>query len=219
MEAVDPAFAYQFRLILIGNSMVGKSSLLKYFTQGKCPDVSEATVGVDFFAKVVEVDDKTRVKLQMWDTAGQERFRSITRTYYRNSVGVMMVYDITSRRSFEDMLDWLHEALKYIDPSKAVFVVVGHKSDMCDERVISELDGEMFASANGLSFVETSAVTGENVEKAFSMVSKQIYAMLADGRLKLEDGWDGIKRGYGSEVPETNFQLEDEQKKKGCCGS
>ena len=62
-------------------------------------------------------------------------------------------------------------------------------------------------------------VTGENVEKAFSMVSKQIYAMLADGRLKLEDGWDGIKRGYGSEVPETNFQLEDEQKKKGCCGS
>ena len=75
MDVIDPAFAYQFRLILIGNSMVGKSSLLKYFTSGRCPDVSEATVGVDFYSKVVEVGNKTRVKLQMWDTAGQERFR------------------------------------------------------------------------------------------------------------------------------------------------
>jgi len=82
MDAVDPAFAYQFRIILIGNTMVGKSSLLKYFTEGRCPAVSEATVGVDFFAKVVEISPGIRVKLQMWDTAGQERFRLETRYSY-----------------------------------------------------------------------------------------------------------------------------------------
>lgn len=81
MEAVDPAFEYQFRIILIGNSMVGKSSLLKYLTEGRCPDIVEATVGVDFFAKVIEVSPGIRVKLQMWDTAGQERFRWVYGLY------------------------------------------------------------------------------------------------------------------------------------------
>ncbi|KAF6040434.1 RAB39B [Bugula neritina] len=144
--------------------------------------------------------------------------RSITRTYYRNSVGVLMVYDITSRESFEDMLNWLNEALKYIDPGRAVFMVIGHKSDMAHERVITEADGERFASANGLSFLETSAVTGDNVQTAFTTLAKQIYGMLADGRLKLIDGWDGIKKGYGSEVPRDNFQITEKLKTdSGCC--
>ncbi len=97
---VDPIFDYQFRLILIGDSTVGKSSLLRHFTDGTFAEVSDPTVGVDFFARVVRVDDGTRIKLQLWDTAGQERFRSITKSYYRNSVGALLVYDIGNADSF-----------------------------------------------------------------------------------------------------------------------
>ncbi|XP_071450573.1 ras-related protein Rab-39A-like [Hetaerina americana] len=127
---VDPVFEYQFRLILIGDSTVGKSSLLKYFTEGKFSQVSDPTVGVDFFARQVHVHDGTRIKLQLWDTAGQERFRSITKSYYRNSVGALLVYDITNRKSFENLPAWVTEARRHIQPHEPVFVVVGCKVDL-----------------------------------------------------------------------------------------
>ncbi|KHJ80812.1 Ras family protein, partial [Oesophagostomum dentatum] len=116
-----PLFHYQYRVIIIGDSTVGKSSLLKYFTEGKSSllkyftegkvaEISDPTVGVDFYARMIELRPGFRVKLQLWDTAGQEKFRSITRSYYRNSVGVMLVYDISNRVRFENINGWLHEA-------------------------------------------------------------------------------------------------------------
>lgn len=130
---VDPLFEYQFRLILIGDSTVGKSSLLKYFTDGKFAKISDPTVGVDFFARLVQVKDGTRIKLQLWDTAGQERFRSITKSYYRNSVGALLVYDITNRKSFEHLPAWISEARRHIQPHEPVFAVVGCKVDLVKE--------------------------------------------------------------------------------------
>ncbi|MPC36951.1 Ras-related protein Rab-39B [Portunus trituberculatus] len=137
---VEPIFDYQFRLILIGDSTVGKSSLLKYFTDGKffevggggcdgglCFQISDPTVGVDFFARLIEVSDGTRIKLQLWDTAGQERFRSITRTYYRNSVGALVVFDVCNKKSLEHVPMWIMEAKRHIEPHKAVFILVGTK--------------------------------------------------------------------------------------------
>ncbi|XP_046398585.1 ras-related protein Rab-39B-like [Ischnura elegans] len=146
---VDPLFEYQFRLILIGDSTVGKSSLLKYFTEGKFAQVSDPTVGVDFFARLVQVKDGTRIKLQLWDTAGQERFRSITKSYFRNSVGALLVYDITNRKSFENLPAWALEARRHIQPHEPVFAVVGCKVDLAkDDETVEASDEDQDGAMN-----------------------------------------------------------------------
>ncbi|GMR37994.1 hypothetical protein PMAYCL1PPCAC_08189, partial [Pristionchus mayeri] len=193
-----PLFHFQYRLILIGDSTVGKSSLLKYFTEGRMAEMSDPTVGVDFYARMIELRPGLRVKLQLWDTAGQEKFRSITRSYYRNSVGVIIVYDITSRASFEHVPGWLREAEANVGgpyPGQCVFLLVGHKADRDGERQVQYEEGEYLAKHHNMKFLETSAVTGENVLETFAMVAHEINSRLEAGALKTMDGWEGIKTG------------------------
>jgi len=213
---VEPIFDYQFRLILIGDSTVGKSSLLKYFTDGKFEDMCDPTVGVDFYARLIEVEPGVRVKLQLWDTAGQERFRSITRSYYRNSVGAIVMYDITKMSTFQHVDDWLEEAKLHIEPHKAVYMILGHKADMDKERVVQSKKAQAFADFHGLKFMETSAVTGQNVEEAFSSISRDIYYMLKKGEITVEEGWDGIKNGY-SQPRDSLTLMEGDAESGGCC--
>lgn len=213
---VDPIFDYQFRLILIGDSTVGKSSLLKYFTEGHYDDTCDPTVGVDFYARLLEIRPGVKVKLQLWDTAGQERFRSITKSYYRNSVGVILVYDITKRRSFEHLEEWLEEARLHIEPQRAIYMAVGHKSDMESARAVGTKEGKHFADFHGLKFLETSARTGQNVEEVFLTITKDVYRMLEDGQVYVEDGWDGIKQGYAQ--PRDGVLLRSvDHGSGGCC--
>jgi len=199
---VDPIFEYQFRVILIGDSTVGKSSLLRRFTDETFAEVSDPTVGVDFFAKLVKMSDGTAIKLQLWDTAGQERFRSITKSYYRNSVGVLVVYDICNRESFSHVPTWMSEAKRHIEPHKAVFVLVGCKYDIAKNdktgnvREVSIEEAREFAETNGIHHFETSARTGLNVDEVFSCLSQTIYNKILDGDYRIQDGWDGIKKGY-----------------------
>ena len=199
---VDPIFEYQFRVILIGDSTVGKSSLLRRFTDETFAEVSDPTVGVDFFAKLVKMSDGTAIKLQLWDTAGQERFRSITKSYYRNSVGVLVVYDICNKESFSHIPTWMSEAKRHIEPHKAVFVLVGCKYDIAQKdktgnvREVSEEEAREFAEINGINHFETSARTGLNVEEVFSCLSQRIYNKILEGDYRIQDGWDGIKKGY-----------------------
>lgn len=211
---VEPIFDYQFRLILIGDSTVGKSSLLKYFTDGKFSELCDPTVGVDFFARLIEVKNGIRVKLQLWDTAGQERFRSITRSYYRNSVGVMIVFDITKRPSFDNITGWLAEAKFHIEPHEAVYMIIGHKADCDSERQVTYREASQFAQLNGLKYLETSAKNGQNVEESFQMLAKEVYKLLEEGRVKIEDGWDGIKPGFRRE---EHVHLEEEEAQKNKC--
>lgn len=213
---VEPIFDYQFRLILIGDSTVGKSSLLRAFTEGQFTEVCDPTVGVDFFARLIQVKDGTRVKLQLWDTAGQERFRSITRSYYRNSVGALLVYDITKRASFDHMAEWLYEAKRHIEPHKAVFLLVGCKCDMEEEREVSFAEANQFAKFYRLGFAETSAKTGHNVESAFSNITQEIYSRVQSGEFRVEDGWEGIKNGF-SRPREAVYLVEAEPHGGGCC--
>jgi len=208
---VDPFFEYQFRVILIGNSGVGKSSLLRCFTDGSFFEVSDPTVGVDFFARVLKVADGTPIKLQLWDTAGHERFRSITKSYYRNSVGCLLVYDVCNRESFTHIPTWMNEAKKHIEPHKAVFIVVGCKRDIATEnaknREVSEEEARAFAHFNNLPYVETSSKTGLNVEDAFAILTQAIYDRIESGEYKVDGTWDGIKRGfYGSLAAGTRIQ-------------
>ncbi|VDN01944.1 unnamed protein product [Thelazia callipaeda] len=197
-SAFTPMYQYQFRVILIGDSTVGKSSLLKYFTEGKCADICDPTVGVDFYARMVEIHPECRIKLQLWDTAGQEKFRSITRSYYRNSVGAIIVYDITNRSTFENVADWLAEAENNVggpQPNNCVFQLVGHKTDLEAQREVMHEEGEYFAKYHKIKFLETSAVTGENVLETFMMIAREIYSRIERGQLRIADGWEGIRSG------------------------
>ncbi|XP_002732900.1 ras-related protein Rab-39B-like [Saccoglossus kowalevskii] len=207
---------YQFRLILIGDSTVGKSSLLRRFCDGKFVEFSDPTVGVDFFARLLEVSPGIRVKLQLWDTAGQERFRSITTSYYRNSVGGMLVYDIGNRASFEHLQDWLEEAFENVNPDKIVFMVIGHKADIEDQRQVLREEGEKFAQAYGMKYMETSAKTCQNVEEAFKSISHDIYTMVKSGQLAVREGWDGVKSGF---FPRHTLHLQEPRGEphKVCC--
>lgn len=193
-----PLFHFQYRLILIGDSTVGKSSLLKYFTEGRHAEMIDPTVGVDFYARMIELKPGLRIKLQLWDTAGQEKFRAITRSYYRNSVGIVVVYDITSRLSFEHVPSWLREAEANVGgpyPGQCVFLLVGHKADKDKTREVQYEEGEYLAKHHGMRFLETSAVSGENVLEAFMMVAHEIHARLECGALKVQEGWEGVKAG------------------------
>ncbi|XP_075227991.1 RAS oncogene family member Rab39 isoform X2 [Lycorma delicatula] len=218
---VEPIFDYQFRLILIGDSTVGKSSLLKYFTDGKFAEISDPTVGVDFFARLIEVKDGTRIKLQLWDTAGQERFRSITKSYYRNSVGALLVYDVCNKASFEHIPAWMMEARRHIEPHRPVFALVGCKLDLIASnsarREISEEEVKTFAAHHDLYHIETSARTGHNVEEAFAAVTQEVYNRIQSGEYKVEDGWDGIKTGFARPSGIDFNLVEAEPAKSSCC--
>jgi len=219
---VDPIFDYQFRLILIGDSTVGKSSLLRYFSDGKFAEVSDPTVGVDFFARLVTVRDGARIKLQLWDTAGQERFRSITKSYYRNSVGAVLAYDICNAESYKHIPMWLMEAKRHIEPHQATFLLVGCKRDLGVEghREVSIQEAQALAEYHGIPFLETSSKTGLNVEEAFTVISQQIYDKIQRGEYKVEEGWDGIKMGFlqrsGGLGPQGDL-VEAQPARSNCC--
>jgi len=222
-------YAYQFRLIVVGDSTVGKSSLLRCFCDGKFSDESDPTVGVDFYSQIIEIKPETRIKCQIWDTAGQERFRSITRSYYRNSVGALLLYDITNYDSFEHVSDWLNEAKRQIEPNNAIFILVGTKTDKEQQREVPTEQAQQFADYHNLLFVETSSKQGINVEKAFRDLAIRIYDQLEEGKFKIQEGWDGIKSGYmRSAARAPNFPLNAhtddvnglnnaKESRRGCC--
>ena len=144
-------------------------------------------------------------------------FRSITTSYYRNSVGVLLVYDISNRRSFENLQEWLLEAKENVtNPKSTTYMVIGHKSDLDDKREVYKEEGEKFAAAYNMKFIETSAKACINVEAAFSVMAKEIYVKLKEGDLEIQDGWDGIKGGFSA--PRETLRLEEpRQEKRPCC--
>ncbi|XP_020510562.2 ras-related protein Rab-42b [Labrus bergylta] len=186
---------YQFRIIMLGDSTVGKSSLLKRFTENLFLESINQTVGVDFYVHFLEVEPGVRVKLQFWDTAGQERFRSVTRSYYRNSVGGLLVFDITNRASFDHVKEWHAEVCERVQPYKVLFILVGQKSDMDaeGERVVSREEAEKLAKQLGVPYAEVSAKTGQNVKEAFELLTRRVYQGLMSGEVEMLEGWDGVK--------------------------
>jgi len=168
-------YDHLFKLVLIGDSGVGKSCVLLRFADDSFTESYITTIGVDFRFRTINVNGKN-VKLQIWDTAGQERFRTITSAYYRGADGIVLVYDSTDRESFEHVDSWLQEVNKYANET-TVKVLIGNKSDKNDERKVSVDEGKSKAESLGLSFVETSAKDSTNIEDAFMMISKQLVEM------------------------------------------
>ncbi|XP_076008822.1 ras-related protein Rab-42b isoform X2 [Genypterus blacodes] len=212
---------YQFRIIMLGDSTVGKSSLLKRYTDGQFLESINETVGVDFYVHFLEVEPGVRVKLQFWDTAGQERFRSVTRSYYRNSVGGLLVFDMTNRNSFDNIKEWHTEVCARVQPYTVLFILVGHKSDReaDGERMVSRLEAEKLAGQLGVPYVETSAKTGKNAKEAFELLTRQVYQGLLSGEVKLQEGWDGVKCAAPQALQLRRVSLAQSGKapKKNCC--
>ncbi|KAJ5068583.1 ras and ef-hand domain-containing protein [Anaeramoeba ignava] len=160
-----------FKLLIIGNSDVGKSCILLRFCDGEFVQNPGTTIGVDFRFSSIELDGE-EAKLQIWDTAGQERFRTITSTYYRNADGVMVVYDVTNQSSFDQVKNWFRE-ISSNAPQNVATILVGNKIDLESQRSISTKQGSNLANSLHSPFIEVSAKSGENILEAFRLAAKE----------------------------------------------
>ncbi|KAF9609552.1 hypothetical protein IFM89_016988 [Coptis chinensis] len=164
---------YVFKIVLIGDSAVGKSQILSRFARNEFTLDSKATIGVEFQTRTLVIQHKS-VKAQIWDTAGQERYRAVTSAYYRGALGAMLVYDITKRQTFDHIPRWLEELRSHADKN-IVIILIGNKSDLENQRAVPTEDAKEFAQKEGLFFLETSALEATNVENAFSTILTEIF--------------------------------------------
>lgn len=205
---------YLFKVVIIGDSAVGKSNLLSRYARNEFNINSKATIGVEFQTQSMEIDGK-EVKAQIWDTAGQERFRAVTSAYYRGAVGALVVYDITRRTTFESVGRWLDELNTHSDTTVAK-MLVGNKYDLDNIRDVTVEEGKSLAEAEGLFFIETSALDSTNVKKAFEIIVREIYDNVSRKVLNSDS--------YKAELSVDRVSLVDTgskqtQSKYSCCSS
>ena len=203
----DQDYEFIFKVPLLGNSNVGKSSLFLRFVDDIWNDTFVPTIGVDFKIKTFNIDSK-KIKMQIWDTAGQERFKNIIASYYRGAHGILLLYDVTDKDSFKNLSNWLIEIEK--NASKNVLkVLIGNKSDLEDKRVVSFNQGKEFADTYGLKFIETSAKKNLNVNEAFETLGRELMIASADKKV--------TKQKDTKKISVAKAQDLNVQKKGGCC--
>jgi len=205
----------QIKLLTIGDSGVGKSWLLLRWS-GETAKITKhgtsmPTIGIDFKMKSVPVDGK-RIKVQVWDTAGQERFRTITTSYYRNCQGILLVYDITDRNSFNNIRTWMSQIQLHAD-NNVCKILLGNKCDLLQQRVINFDEGETLAREFRIPFIETSALNDINVDEAFLRITKDVFTRLKTG-VKMDSNGGNFQT---SEVISGGELKRIPPKRKGCC--
>ena len=203
---MEKEYDYIFKVLLVGNSDVGKSSLILRYVDQIWNDVFVPTIGVDFKVKSLEIENKS-IKLQIWDTAGQERFRNVISSYFKGAHGILLIFDITSRDSFKELENWLAEVEKNAS-TQILKILIGNKCDLEEEREISKDEGEAFAMRNGMQYIETSAKINTNVNEAFEALSK-IMIEYYSKKSSANNENKTIKMNKG-----TNITIP---KKKKCC--
>lgn len=210
-------YDYLFKVVLIGDSGVGKSNLLSRFTRNEFNLESKSTIGVEFATRSIQYEGKT-IKAQIWDTAGQERYRAITSAYYRGAVGALLVYDIAKHQTYENVERWLKELRDHASRD-IVIMLVGNKSDLRHLRAVPTEEAKAFAELNGLSFIETSALDSTNVELAFHTILIEIYRNASQKALSQDrDASASVAPGKGETiVVQPTVQQEETQKKGDCC--
>ena len=199
MTNIPNKFDHLFKILIIGESGVGKTCFLLRYAENSFVANHLLTIGIDFKIKVVEIEGKV-IKLQIWDTAGQDRFRTITKTYYKGSHGVILVYDVCDERSFGNVKNWVNQ-IEQNAKSSICKVLVGNKCDKA-ERVIKEEQGRQLAEEYNMKFYETSAKTGQNVEEAFRYLTGEI--------LKIYKNKEGHTGG-------VTLNGKDDKDHHGCC--
>ena len=167
------AHDFLFKIVLSGDSGVGKSNILSRFTRNEFSIETKSTIGVEFATKAVTIESKV-IKAQIWDTAGQERYRAITNAYYRGAVGALLVYDISRKSTFENVARWLKELRDHAD-QHIVIMLVGNKKDLRNSRQVQVDEGKAFAEKHSLFFIETSALAGHKIDEAFQVILTGIF--------------------------------------------
>ena len=208
MADLDLEYDYLFKLILVGDSYVGKTNILSKYIKNEFNQNTKSTVGVEFGTKILKIEDKI-IKAQVWDTAGQERYKSITSTYYKGAKGAFIVYDITNRETFESVDKWIQD-LNMNSDKNVTLLLIGNKKDLVDKRDVSKEEGEEKAKSFGLAFLETSALTGENIDKVFDYMLKEVYNKITIEK-KNSGEIDYINIGNNIEINEQT------EKKSTCC--
>jgi len=191
----DENYEMMFKVVLVGDSFVGKTNIMSKYLKNEFHEDSKATVGVEFGSKQFIIEGHT-IKAQIWDTAGQERYKAITSAYYKGAKGAFIVYDITRKNSFEAVEKWVSDVTAVAD-KKITIVLIGNKSDLEDQRQVTKEQGEEKSSKLEIAFLETSALSGENLEKAFEMMINEVYKkchdeMLAEGDVDIIEGGEDI---------------------------
>jgi len=174
---MNPEYDYLFKLLLIGDSGVGKSCLLLRFADDTYTESYISTIDVDFKIRTIDLDGKT-IKLQIWDTAGQERFRTITSSYYRGAHGIIVVYDVTDQESFNNVKQWLQEIDRYANESVNK-LLVGNKCDLTAKKAVEYTKAKEYADSLSIPFLETSAKNSTNVEQAFMTMAAEIKSRMS----------------------------------------
>jgi small GTP-binding protein len=204
----EPSLVFKF--ILVGDSAVGKTAMTKRFCDGEFLGDIPQTIGLEFSHRTVSIRDAC-IRLQIWDTAGQERFRSVTRSYFRDSAAVFLVYDVTNRETFSHMRVW-HDDSTHLSPPGAVPVLIGNKTDLAADRKVSTEEAAEFAKQHSLLFFETSALSGEKIDDAFMATADKVYSHVLAGKVSAANY---ARPSSGREWP---FAVETENNRRlPCC--
>ena len=202
-EDESPSFYdKKIKIMVIGETRVGKTALIKKYTKNDFGGVYLTTVGIDFQEKIINVEDKS-IKLQIWDTAGEERFRNIAKNYFHTSDGFLLIYDISCRDSFEKLSFWL-EQIRLNAPEHTKCIVAGNKCDLEEKRQVNKNEGEDFSKENNINFFETSAKEGTNVNEIFQVLANEIIKEIQKNGEKNQRSSQVLKKGT-------------KPKKKSCC--
>ncbi len=215
MEAQGQPSNYQyiFKLILIGNSGVGKSCILQRYIRHSFEESYKCTIGVDFLMKSVIINGIT-VKLQLWDTAGQEKYKSMVSSYYRGANVALIVFDLTSRPSFDALPLWIENFYKN-GPEQKNIILIGNKKDLVDDRQVTQEEAEMFAETNNMIYFETSAKDGDNIDYVFNYAAEKLLEFYTGNNQPV------LKKELTPKIEnqQSSFQevrIEEKQKSK-CC--
>ena len=212
---------YQVKFIIVGDVAVGKTNICYRFSQDEFSNEYENTIVVDYVYQTITIKDKI-FKLQLWDTGGSEKYKSITKGFYSNATCCILVYDITEEKSFNSINKWVEEVKNYTNEN-IIFVLVGNKYDLKNERKVSKEQGDTLASEYRMEHIEASAKTGYNIDEIFRVACQKIYLNLKKNIYDLEDGEEpcGIKKCYSDNdlVSNKTFDLrkKKQNKKKTCC--
>ena len=210
-SSIEQQYDFLFKILLVGNSSVGKSSLFLRFVDDIWNETFVPTIGVDFKIKTIEVKKKN-VKLQIWDTAGEERFRTIISSYYKGAHGILLMFDVTDYDSFESLENWLIEIEKNANKN-VIKLLIGNKIDLEENRKVSYNQAKDFADSNGIQYIETSVKLNTNVNQAFWEIGKELMNATKDKEFIHESNKKTIT------ISKNANNINEEPKNKGgCCG-
>ncbi|KAH0791078.1 Ras family protein [Histomonas meleagridis] len=200
-----------YKVVVVGSSGVGKTSMIQRLIEGTFSADKQPTIGVEFNTFQVNCDEET-IKINIWDTAGQEKFRSISKAYFRNAVGAVLVFSLIDKNSFDDLNGWLNDLHSLASPNAAI-LVVGNKCDIQEnERQVSNTDASLFAERHGIEYIETSALSDSNIKETFIRLGNLIHSKVQKGEIR-----GNFKSNPPQLVLHTSNRTQNDQNQGGCC--